>query len=251
MNNEIAKSTSVVTDRDMFNIISEKLQKQNARSVSTIIDEDDGEIMEGDGCKYFGYNEATGETLRCGVGWIMNQDIYNNKTQVGVDIEDNIIDDEGPLSVVILSNPGWNFDKASWVMLAVIQRIHDSTLPKQWYQIFQNMSYLFDSNGKFTPSNLKSFELASDDDLWKEETLDLESVGISMVLPKHKSQGVNLISEQIEHHNVHDFLSNKTTVNMLDVETPQMSDVANINFLEIFSGTPVDKKKEKDTVNAK
>lgn len=244
------KQQNKVTDRDIFNLISEKLQKQNAKSISTHIDPEDGEVIEGDGCQYFGHNEKDGTTLRCAVGWVMDPKIYQLQVGCGIDIEETVIDDEGPLSVVILSNPDWDFDKASWVMLGVFQRIHDSRPPQDWKRVITNMSYLFDSDGKFTPSNLKSFELEPNNLWYEDRTLDLESVGVAMVIPRYKTQSIHTIGDQIEHFNVHDYLSDKATVNMLNVETPQMSDVANINFLEIFSSTPEDNTKKEDIVNA-
>ena len=147
--------TDKATDRDMFNYITQQMLKQGVKSQEQWYNEEDSIVEDGDSCQYFGYDMRTDTSLRCAVGWIMNQQVLENYQRDNeVELEGNGITSVEPLEVVILSNENWQFTKESWVMLSIMQRIHDNMEPHEWKDVFQNMSYMFNSDGKFCPNHI-------------------------------------------------------------------------------------------------
>lgn len=255
-----------VSDRDIFNYITQAMLKQGIKSQEQWYDEDNDIVEDGDTCQYFGYDLRSDTDIRCAVGFIMHPEVFTGyQNEMGVEIENSGINTTEPLEVVILSNENWEFTKESWVMLSIFQRVHDHCEPEDWKACFQNMSYLFDSSGKFCPNhlakdaygnNIQHDELyANEDTTWNSSAevnhfVDFESLGISFKIPHHNNCIVNKISDVIKgESDGRDFnscLDKKVMdeVNMLDAENQSTADVSAMNFLDITDAVRINKQKK-------
>ncbi|MDA0753924.1 MAG: hypothetical protein O3A49_04535 [Candidatus Marinimicrobia bacterium] len=243
-----------VTDRDMFNYITQQMLKQGVKSQEQWYDEEADMVEDGDSCQYFGYDFRTDTNLRCAVGWIMNQQVLENYQRDNeVELEGNGITSVEPLEVVILSNENWEFTKESWVMLSIMQRIHDNMEPHEWKDVFQNMSYMFNSDGKFCPNHiikdgngdgLSELKLYNDEQEESSHFIDFEELGISFKIPSHNGNVVTRIFDGIKSGNMSCFDPKAIGLNILDAENQQTADVSAMNFLDIVDATRENKKRE-------
>lgn len=254
-----------VTDRDMFNYITERMLDQGVKSQEQWYDSESDTVEDGDSCQYFGYDIRTETSLRCAVGWIMNKEIFKEyQDQQCSEIEGSGIQTVEPLEVVILSNENWNFTKESWVMLSIMQRIHDNMEVHDWECIFENMSYLFNSDGKFCPNHIVKDEQGNDFDqrrlyLQQEydtrtETridveakvhfVDFEELGISFKIQHHNSTMVNNIADAIQSGDISCFDPKVTGLNILEAENQETADVSAMNFLDIVDAVRENQKRE-------
>jgi len=259
-----------VTDRDIFNFITDKMVKQGQKSQEQWYDEELDKYEAGDTCQYFGYDNTTDTNLRCAVGFIMNPNIFvNYQNEFSAEIEGSGIAEKAPLEVVILSNSNWQFTKESWVMLSIMQRIHDNINEYDWKNIFLNMSYLFDADGKFQPTYVikdesgypidkeKLFDVASpfsDDDETdedgKEFFVDFEELGISLKIPKHNGTIVSRISNAIQSMDKSCFDQKAIGLNILDAENQQTADASAMNFLDLVDLAKANKPERELMPNA-
>lgn len=260
-----------VTDRDIFNYISQQMLSQGIKSIDQWYDEDGDIIEDGEECQYFGYDMRSETNVKCAIGWIMNQDIFQKyESEYGTSLEGNGIQTTEPLEVVILSNENWEFTKESWVMLSVLQRIHDNSEAEDWKEAFENMSLLFNSDGKFCPNYVTEdhygkpiehekmyFQLRYDTESGgsvheeKEHFVDFEELGISFKIPHHNASVVNAIGDAIRSN---DFKScvdfQKTGLNILDAENQQTADTSAMNFLDIMDAVRINKQERELIPNA-
>lgn len=258
-----------VSDRDIFNYITQQMLNQGVKSVEQWYDDDAGIIEDGDSCQYFGYDMRTESSLRCAVGWIMNQEIFSAyQNQNGVELEGVGISTSEPLEVVILSNENWQFTKESWVMLSIMQRIHDNAQEEDWEEIFLNMSYLFNSDGKFCPNHVKIDSHGNEieqqklylDSRYANNThyeeeknhfVDFEELGISLKIPHHNSTIVNKISDAIFSDNFKECVDNAAVgLNILDAENQQTADTSVMNFLDLMDVVRINKQERELMPNA-
>lgn len=254
-----------VTDRDMFNYITQQMLKQGVKSQEQWYDEEADMVEDGDACQYFGYDLRTDTNLRCAVGWIMNQQVFEKyQGERGVELEGTGISTPEPLEVVILSNENWQFTKESWVMLSIMQRIHDNMEPHEWKDVFENMSYLFNSDGKFCPNHIvkdhhgieineeklyveKIYDPKTQSQIEGESVLhfvDFEELGISFRIPSHNGNVVNRITDAIKSGDMSCFDPKAIGLNILDAENQQTADVSAMNFLDIVDATRENQKRE-------
>lgn len=252
-----------VSDRDIFNYITEQMLNQGVKSIEQWYDEEADVVEDGETCQYFGHDMRTDSSLRCAVGWIMNQQVFQKyESECGVELEGNGISSIEPLEVVILSNENWQFTKESWVMLSIMQRIHDTTDPEEWEDIFLNMSYLFNSDGKFCPNHVVKTTFGNaieQEKLYlnhryvngnleeedKEHFVDFEELGISFKIPHHNGNIINNISDAIRSANFNDCLDKKAIgLNILDAEDQQTADTSAMNFLDIMDAVRINKQEK-------
>ncbi len=254
-----------VTDRDMFNYIAEQMVNQGVKSQEQWYDEEADMVEDGDSCRYFGYDLRTDTSLKCAVGWIMNEQVFEKYQQEsGVELEGTGIATIEPLEVVILSNENWQFTKESWVMLSIMQRIHDNMEPHEWKNVFQNMSYLFNSDGKFCPNyvvkdevgdsineqklySTKKYDGEIQDYVYVESSVhyvDFEELGISFKIPYHDTTVVGKIADAIKSGDMSCFDSKAIGLNILDAENQETSDVSAKNFLDIVDATRENQKQK-------
>lgn len=256
-----------VTDRDMFNYITQQMIKQGIKSVDQWYNEDDDIIEDGGDCQYFGYDMRTESNVRCAIGWIMNHDVFQKyQEEQCTELEGNGIQTTEPLEVVILSNENWEFTKESWVMLSVLQRIHDNSYEDEWNDAFQNMSFLFNSDGKFCPNYLKqdnSGNSIDHDNLYlrlkynadtgakaleeNEHFVDFEELGISFKIPHHNATVANHISDTIRSNK---FNAKQIGMNILDAENQETADTSAMNFLDIMDAVRLNKQNVELVPNA-
>jgi len=128
----------MVTDKDILLKIKEKLIQQGKPSYKTYESEWTGELEEEIGsCAYFndfGY--------KCAVGQIIDPDLYD------YEIEDRPASSSDVIDVVAQSNPDWNMDVRSVLMLGIAQRVHDIHF-ERLETLYPIMEKYFDENGKF------------------------------------------------------------------------------------------------------
>lgn len=258
-----------VSDRDIFNYITEQMLKQGIKSIEQWYDEDNDIVEDGESCQYFGYDMRTESSLRCAVGWIMNEQVFKKyQDDQCTELEGNGIQTIEPLEVVILSNENWEFTKESWVMLSIMQRIHDNSEPEDWKDIFLNMSYLFDSDGKFCPNHVTKDPYGNtveQEKLYlnsiyvngglqeenKEHFVDFEELGISFKIPHHNAVVVNKISDAIISEEFSNCVDKKAIgLNILDAEDQQTADTSAMNFLDIMDAVRMNKQEKELIPNA-
>ena len=260
-----------VTDRDIFNYVSQQMLSQGIKSNQQWYDEENGIIEDSEDCQYFGYDMRTETSVRCAVGWIMDRDIfqkYEDKYCTG--IEGNGIQTTEPLEVVILSNENWEFTKESWVMLSVLQRIHDNSEAEDWKEVFESMSLLFNSDGKFCPNYVtedrygkkiehekmyyhQRYDTEAGHSIYeeKEHFVDFEELGISLKIPHHNANVVHSISDAILSGEINSCISLENTgLNILDAENQQTADTSAMNFLDIMDVVRINKQERELVVNA-
>ena len=246
--------TDKATDRDMFNYITQQMLKQGVKSQEQWYNDEVDMVEDGDSCQYFGHDLRTDTNLRCAVGWIMNQKVFEKyQSENGVQLEGNGITSVEPLEVVILSNENWQFTKESWVMLSIMQRIHDNMEPGEWENVFENMSYLFNSDGKFCPNHiikdengdgLSELKLYNDEQEEGSHFVDFEELGISFKIPSHNGSLVGRIANAIQSGDMSCFDTKAIGLNILDAENQETSDISAKNFLDIADAVRESKKQE-------
>lgn len=259
------------TDRDIFNYISQQMLSQGIKSNQQWYDEENEKIEDGEDCQYFGYDMRSETSVRCAIGWIMNRDIFEKyQDEYCTELEGNGIQTAEPLEVVILSNENWKFTKESWVMLSVLQRIHDNSQPEDWKEAFENMSLLFNSDGKFCPNYLtadkhgnkidhekmyyhKRYDEKAGHPIYEENEhfVDFEEIGISFKIPHHNSNVVNSIGDAILSGEINSCIGFENTgLNILDAENQQTADTSAMNFLDIMDAVRINKQERELVVNA-
>jgi hypothetical protein len=263
-----------VSDRDIFNFITQEMLKQGMKSQEQYYDDESDTYQSDDNCQYFGFDHTTERNLRCAVGWIMSPAIFKEyQNTFNYPVEGNGIAEKAPLEVVILSNSNWRFEKQSWVMLSIMQRIHDNVCEDDWRDIFENMSYLFDSDGKFQPSyvikdiaggeidqeSLYSWPVYSQTNSGtlefkpsEEEQVfvDFEELGISLRIPKHNPNVISDISGALQSLNKNCFDPKAIGLNILEAENQQTADVSVMNFLDLVDSIRVNEQEKKLMLNA-
>lgn len=228
----IGNENQKLTDRDIFEYVREKMLAQNEKSTDKYYDEDESTVVDTGDCRYFSYDIEREIDLRCALGFVMNETIFN---QIGE--EDTDAADEDILQVIALSNKNWEITSESWQMLALLQRIHDMTDARHWRRVMDRMSYLFDSNGKFQNDNIV---VEKDSDLpniaIREVTVDFEELGIKFNVKAPDmsiaQKVANLLEKNIPEE---EFVKNlnKDVVNILNVETQEQQSIGSSIFLDL------------------
>jgi hypothetical protein len=221
-----------ITDRDVFEYVRKKMLEQNEKSTDKYYDEDENMLVDNGDCRYFSYDMEREIDLRCALGFVMDQSIFN---QIGQ--EDTDAADEDILQVIALSNKNWEITSESWQMLALLQRIHDMTDARHWRRVMDRMSYLFDSNGKFQNDNIV---VEKDSDLpdigIREVTVDFEELGIkfNVVAPDMNiaQKVANLLEKNIPEEEFAKNL-NKDVINILNAETDKQQTTGSSIFLDL------------------
>ena len=138
-------------------------------------------------------------------------------------------------------------------MLSIMQRIHDNMEPYEWKDVFQNMSYMFNSDGKFCPNHiikdengdgLSELKLYNDEQEEGSHFVDFEELGISFKIPHHNTTVVNKIADAIKSGDMSCFDPKAIGLNILDAENQQTADVSAMNFLDIVDATRENQKRE-------
>jgi hypothetical protein len=119
---------SITSDRQAFHHIARGLLKQNAKSREVYYD-DDETTYQSDECSYISIDVKSGETTRCAVGWLINEDHYLPE------IEGRPVYDSDVEQVILESTPNWNRTEESMAMLAFAQRVHDSHEVESWQKV--------------------------------------------------------------------------------------------------------------------
>jgi hypothetical protein len=263
-----------ISDRDIFNFITKEMLKQGMKSQEQFYDDESDTYVFDDNCQYFGFDQRTNRNLRCAFGWIMSPAIFKEYQNVfNYGIEGSGITEKGPLEIVILSNSNWRFEKQSWVMLSIMQRIHDNVCEDDWGDIFENMSYLFDSDGKFQPSyiikdvaggeidqeslyswpvnsqtNINTVEFKPSED--EQVFVDFEELGISLRIPKHNPNVISDISGALQSLDKNCFDPKAIGLNILEAENQQTADVSAMNFLDLVDSIRVNEQEKRLMPNA-
>jgi hypothetical protein len=240
----IGTESAKITDRDVFEYVREKMLAQNQKSVNTYIDDETGETIDGDDCQYFSYNMENEISLRCALGFVMNQNIFEKLGQ-----EDTDATDEQTISVIALSNKNWEITSESWQMLALLQRIHDMTNLSHWRRVMDRMSYLFDSNGKFKYDNIDTEKHPISFDSDNEVSIDFEDLGIKLNITVPKMSAAREIANLLESNiDEEQFVKNlnKDVVNILDVETKEQQAIGSGIFLDLVDIVNKDIRKSND-----
>ena len=128
----------MVTDKDILLKIKQKLIAQGKPAYKMFTGEWSDELEEEIGsCAYF--NQAGN---RCAVGHIIDPDLYN------YEIEDRPANSSEIVDIVSESNPDWNIDARSVLMLGLAQRVHDAHF-ERLENLYEIMEKFFDENGNF------------------------------------------------------------------------------------------------------
>ncbi|NDB56901.1 hypothetical protein EB001_00385 [bacterium] len=235
----IGNENQKITDRDVFEYVREKMLAQNQKSTNTFYDEEQDEIVDTEDCQYFSYDHEKEIDLRCALGFVMNQDIFNDIGEENTDATD-----ENILQTIALSNSNWEITSESWQMLALLQRIHDMTYIKHWRRAMDRMSYLFDSNGKFQNDNIVVKKDSNLENLEpREVTVDFEELGIKFNVKVPNMDDVqkiaNLLDRDITETQFVKHL-NKDVVNILNVETQEQQSIGSNIFLDLVEAVNQD-----------
>lgn len=138
-------------------------------------------------------------------------------------------------------------------MLSIMQRIHDNLEPGEWENVFENMSYLFNSDGKFCPNHiikdengdgLSELKLYNDEQEEGSHFVDFEELGISFKIPSHNGSVVGRITNAIQSGDMSCFDTKAIGLNILDAENQETSDISAKNFLDIADAVRESKKQE-------
>lgn len=228
----IGNENQKITDRDVFEYVRKKMLEQNEKSTDKYYDEDENMLVDNGDCRYFSYDMEREIDLRCALGFVMNESIFN---QIGQ--EDTDATSEDILHVIALSNKNWEITSESWQMLALLQRIHDMTSVGHWERAMGRMSYLFDSNGKFQNDNIV---VKKDDNLpnthVREVTLDLEELGIKFNIKAPDMSSANQVANLLEKNIPEEEFAknlNKDVINILNVETDEQQAIGSNIFLNL------------------
>jgi hypothetical protein len=240
----IGSKDTKITDRDIFEYVSKKMQEQDKKSLDSWFDEEYGEVIEGDSCKYFGYDPYNEIEQRCAVGFIMDKDIFESYGEEETDVSDEKI-----IEVVAMSNINWAMTSKSWMMLAVLQKIHDYHDPYDWKNIMNKMSYLFDHEGNFQYSGIEDDLNSSERDFPSndEVTIHLEDLGTELTGLKVPSLGfANNIATLLDNQPDNYFEEKiKTGVNILNAISDKQDAESSSLLLEIVEMVNADIAKQK------
>jgi hypothetical protein len=125
----------VKTDREIFDFIAAQLLEQGMKSQMHRYTNGNIPIVD---CAYRGK-----ENTRCAVGMIISDEFYSES------LEGKSIHEEGVIESVEKSNPEWDIDDTSFLMLNKLQIIHDTHEPQDWEELFYDCAN-FTSNGKWS-----------------------------------------------------------------------------------------------------
>jgi hypothetical protein len=108
--------------------------KQGEKSVESFMNYDTDEYEPSGDCVYRGfirdYDGQIIDTLKCAVGHIIDDDIYDDQ------LESQTIENQFVVDAVKTSCENWEMTDNSLGMLYVLQRIHDMIDPKNWEENF-------------------------------------------------------------------------------------------------------------------
>lgn len=123
------------TDREVYEFIANALMEQGLKSQIKRQTTQNIPLVD---CAYRGENNT-----RCAVGQIISDEFYSEL------FEGKSIHEDEVLEAVQQSNPEWDVDYTSFLMLNQLQLIHDSHQPEDWEELF-NKSYNFTSSEKWS-----------------------------------------------------------------------------------------------------
>jgi hypothetical protein len=121
-------------DMKVMDYIVTNLLNQGEKSVESFMNYDTDEYEASGDCAYRGYiRDGDGQiidTLKCAVGHIIDDDIYDDQ------LESQTVDNTHVIDAVKLSCENWKVTDNSLGMLKVLQRIHDMIEPEKWESNF-------------------------------------------------------------------------------------------------------------------
>jgi hypothetical protein len=243
-----------VTDRDIFEYVKQQMINQNRKSMDSYFDEEEDEMIEGDTCQYFGYDYVNEISIRCALGHLMQQEIFND-----LSCEETDAFEEDNLKVIAASNVNWQITTKSWMMLCILQRIHDVVDVKQWSSVMNNMTYLFNPDGSFDYNSIENKDFkrvwekktlgeSIDEQESKEKfTLDLEDFGLSIRdLQVPSLELSNSIFDFIKQD--HKDIVNQVQLNVMQAESQKQQKEADSFFLDMIDTINSNIKKNKEKV---
>jgi hypothetical protein len=243
-----------VTDRDIFEYVREKMLEQNQKSMDSYFDEESEEMIEGDTCQYFGFDYENEVTIRCALGHLMKQEIFDDLSH-----EETDAFEDANLQVIAASNVNWQITTKSWMMLCILQRVHDMVSVSEWPSVMNNMTYLFNPDGSFDYDNIenKDFkdvhekktlgESINDQKNREKFTLDLEDFGLSiqdLQIPSFElSNSIFAFIKQDQKDIV-----NQVQLNIMQAESQKQQKEADSFFLNMIDTINSNIKKNKEKV---
>jgi hypothetical protein len=121
-------------DMKVMDYIVTNLLNQGEKSQESYMNYDTEEYEASGDCAYRGYiRDGDGQiidTLKCAVGYIIDDDIYDDQ------LESQTVDNTHVIDAVKLSCENWEVTDNSLGMLKVLQRIHDMIEPEKWESNF-------------------------------------------------------------------------------------------------------------------
>jgi hypothetical protein len=121
-------------DMKVMDYIVTNLLNQGEKSQESYMNYDTEEYEASGDCAYRGYvRDGDGQiidTLKCAVGHIIDDDIYDDQ------LESQTVDNTHVIDAVKLSCENWEVTDNSLGMLKVLQRIHDMIEPEKWESNF-------------------------------------------------------------------------------------------------------------------
>jgi hypothetical protein len=121
-------------DMKVMDYIVTNLLNQGEKSQESYMNYDTEEYEVSGDCAYRGYiRDGDGQiidTLKCAVGHIIDDDIYDDQ------LESQTVDNTHVIDAVKLSCENWEVTDNSLGMLKVLQRIHDMIEPEKWESNF-------------------------------------------------------------------------------------------------------------------
>jgi hypothetical protein len=121
-------------DMKVMDYILTNLLNKGEKSVESFMNYDTEEYEASGDCAYRGYiRDGDGQiidTLKCAVGHIIDDDIYDDQ------LESQTVDNTHVIDAVKLSCENWKVTDNSLGMLKVLQRIHDMIEPEKWESNF-------------------------------------------------------------------------------------------------------------------
>ena len=228
----IGNENQKITDRDVFEYVREKMLAQNTKSTDKYYDEEEDAYVDNGDCLYFSYDIQSEISLKCALGFVMDENIFHQMAEENSDATDEEI-----IGVIALSNKNWEITSESWQMLALLQRIHDMTSVEDWEKAMRRMSYLFDSNGKFKYDNIDTSKHVIEFTSGIKTTIDFENLGIKFDITMPKMDGAQTVTNLlVKNINEEEFVDNlnKDVLNILSVETKEQQEINSGMFLDFI-----------------
>jgi hypothetical protein len=127
---------TIRTDKDAFDFVVESLLNQSQKSIN----------KEMTMCHYRYFDDYSAKELKCAVGHLIDDDIYDSEMEGSMIIDDVIIES------VKKSHPDWEINLSSLRMMQGLQAIHDQGEVPEWQWLFG--TFQFSDLGDFKGVNI-------------------------------------------------------------------------------------------------